>query len=222
MLSQASQEQRLAQLATVDQQRELMKYMKGLNQWLERDVKNRREEFKDVFQTVEDLRRQIRGMRRKKGKGDGDRRDQGRRTSRLRTPSSGLQTIPSTPGPRSVAPQPQRWTAVPALLQPLPVHSQTQQRIFAGDSRTQGSGSRVSFVPAAVQSPSRPQLVQPHRNGQLRAQQQPTIILLPPQGQLPGQIAQSNFHPSPVDWGYPEFGDERGRRNGTRRSRGRR
>ena len=36
-----SQENHLAQLATVDQQRELMRYMRGLNEWLERDVYDR-------------------------------------------------------------------------------------------------------------------------------------------------------------------------------------
>ena len=42
------QENRLAQLATVDQQRELMRYMRGLNEWLERDVYDRQSELRGV------------------------------------------------------------------------------------------------------------------------------------------------------------------------------
>ena len=41
-----SQENRLAQLATVEQQRELMRYMRGLNEWLERDVHDRQSEMR--------------------------------------------------------------------------------------------------------------------------------------------------------------------------------
>ena len=39
------QENHLAQLATVDQQHELMRYMRGLNEWLERDVYGRQSEL---------------------------------------------------------------------------------------------------------------------------------------------------------------------------------
>ncbi|KAG1819261.1 uncharacterized protein BJ212DRAFT_1345067, partial [Suillus subaureus] len=41
-------EHRLAQLATVDQQRELMRYMRGLNEWLERDVQDRQAELRGL------------------------------------------------------------------------------------------------------------------------------------------------------------------------------
>ena len=57
------QENRLAQLATVDQQRELMRYMRGLNEWLERDVYDRQSELRGVVACVEQLRHDIRGMR---------------------------------------------------------------------------------------------------------------------------------------------------------------
>jgi hypothetical protein len=57
------QENRLAQLATVDQQRELMRYMRGLNEWLERDVHNRQSELWGVVARVDQLRDDIRGIR---------------------------------------------------------------------------------------------------------------------------------------------------------------
>lgn len=50
------QENRLAQLATVDQQRELMRYMRGLNEWLERDVHDRQAELRGVSARVDRLR----------------------------------------------------------------------------------------------------------------------------------------------------------------------
>ena len=57
------QESRLAQLATVDQQRELMRYMRGLNEWLERDVYDRQSELRGVIARVEQLSQDIRGIR---------------------------------------------------------------------------------------------------------------------------------------------------------------
>jgi predicted nucleic acid-binding Zn-ribbon protein len=57
------QENRLAQLATVDQQRELTRYMRGLNEWLERDVYDRQSELRDVVAHVEQLSHDIRGIR---------------------------------------------------------------------------------------------------------------------------------------------------------------
>ena len=57
------QENRLAQLATVDQQREFARYMGGLNDWLERDVYNRQSELRDVVARVEQLSHDIRGIR---------------------------------------------------------------------------------------------------------------------------------------------------------------
>ena len=50
------QENRLAQLATIDQQREIMRYMRGLNEWLERDVHDRQEEIRAVAARVDQLR----------------------------------------------------------------------------------------------------------------------------------------------------------------------
>lgn len=57
------QENRLAQLATVDQQRELMRYMRGLNGWLERDVRDRQSELRGVIARVDQLRDDLQGMR---------------------------------------------------------------------------------------------------------------------------------------------------------------
>ena len=199
-----------------------MRYMKGVNEWLERDVRNRREEFRDVFQTVQDLRRQIMGMR-KKGRGNRDRdtrrTEEVRRTPSSRTrpettmrmdmpqSSSGTQ-VPTTP----VGPQPQRWTAVPALIQPYP---QQQRTPVARDNSSRAGGSRVPFVPPTTTT--------------TRMQAQPTIILLPQVGggarvpPPPGQAAAAAAHPSfhPVNWRYPQ-GREQQRlveRGGTRRSR---
>lgn len=49
----------MAQLATVDQQRELMRYMRGLNEWLGRDVADRQNELRGVSARVDELRRDL-------------------------------------------------------------------------------------------------------------------------------------------------------------------
>lgn len=56
------QENRLAQLATVDQQRELMRYMRGLNEWLEQDVHDRQNEIRGVRDRVERLGQDVRSL----------------------------------------------------------------------------------------------------------------------------------------------------------------
>lgn len=43
-------------MATVDQQRELMRYMRGLNGWLERDVHDRQAELLGVSARLDQLR----------------------------------------------------------------------------------------------------------------------------------------------------------------------
>lgn len=53
---------RLAQLATVEQQREIMRYMRGLNEWLERDVHDRQSEIRGVVARVEQLGHDLRGL----------------------------------------------------------------------------------------------------------------------------------------------------------------
>ncbi|KAJ7922246.1 hypothetical protein B0H13DRAFT_2411739 [Mycena leptocephala] len=53
---------RLAQLATVDQQRELMRYMRGLNEWLPRDVHDRQAALQGVIARVERLSANIQTM----------------------------------------------------------------------------------------------------------------------------------------------------------------
>jgi hypothetical protein len=45
----------LAAVATVDQQRELMRYMRGLNEWLERDVHERQAELRGVSTKIDHL-----------------------------------------------------------------------------------------------------------------------------------------------------------------------
>ncbi|KAJ6463887.1 hypothetical protein C8R45DRAFT_502593 [Mycena sanguinolenta] len=59
-LMEILRENRLAQLATVDQQRELMRYMRGLNEWLERDVRDRQAELRGVVARVDQLREEMR------------------------------------------------------------------------------------------------------------------------------------------------------------------
>ncbi|KAF8555422.1 hypothetical protein OG21DRAFT_1507715 [Imleria badia] len=52
-------EHRLAQLATVDQQRESMRYMSGLSDWLARDVQDRKAELRAVSVRVDHLREDL-------------------------------------------------------------------------------------------------------------------------------------------------------------------
>ena len=53
------QENCLAQLATVDQQWELMRYMQGLNEWLEHNVYDQQSELQGVVAHVEQLSHKI-------------------------------------------------------------------------------------------------------------------------------------------------------------------
>ena len=50
------QENRLAQTATLEQQQEITRYMRSLNDWLERDVSSRQEEIRAVAARVDQLR----------------------------------------------------------------------------------------------------------------------------------------------------------------------
>ncbi|KAG6330770.1 hypothetical protein ID866_8320 [Astraeus odoratus] len=58
-LMEILREHRLAQLATVDQQRELMRYMRGLNDWLARDVNDRQAELRGVTARIDQLRAEL-------------------------------------------------------------------------------------------------------------------------------------------------------------------
>jgi len=62
LLNTRTKENRLAQLATVDQQREVMGYLRGLNEWLELDVHNRQSEIKGIYTTVNQISRDIHEM----------------------------------------------------------------------------------------------------------------------------------------------------------------
>jgi hypothetical protein len=46
----------MAQVATIEQQREIMRYMTGLNDWLGRDVHDRQEEIRAVTSRIDQLR----------------------------------------------------------------------------------------------------------------------------------------------------------------------
>ncbi|KAJ7507211.1 hypothetical protein B0H11DRAFT_1970750 [Mycena galericulata] len=61
-LMEILRENRLAQLATIDQQRELTRYMRGLNEWLERGVHDRQAELHGVVARVDQLRGDIRAQ----------------------------------------------------------------------------------------------------------------------------------------------------------------
>ncbi|THH31833.1 hypothetical protein EUX98_g2343 [Antrodiella citrinella] len=48
-------ENRHAHVATIDQQREMMRYLRGLNEWLERDVRDRQNEMRSVTERIREL-----------------------------------------------------------------------------------------------------------------------------------------------------------------------
>ncbi|CAA7269900.1 unnamed protein product [Cyclocybe aegerita] len=108
-LMEILRENRLAQLATVDQQRELMRYMRGLNEWLERDVHDRQSELRGVVARVDQLSDYIRDMQ--------------RHARAASTPSSTTESDtqvfypPGPPGPSM--PQPQPYGGYPAGFQPF-------------------------------------------------------------------------------------------------------
>ncbi|KAF9480340.1 hypothetical protein BDN70DRAFT_877714 [Pholiota conissans] len=56
---QLLQETRLAQLATIEQQRELVKYVQDLHHWIERDVQERKSEREDLSMRIERLNEDV-------------------------------------------------------------------------------------------------------------------------------------------------------------------
>ena len=60
LLIASLQQSRLAQTASIDQQREIMRYLHGLNSWLERDVRDRQEEIRSIGARVDALRNEMR------------------------------------------------------------------------------------------------------------------------------------------------------------------
>ncbi|EFI27493.1 hypothetical protein CC1G_15528 [Coprinopsis cinerea okayama7 len=123
-LMEILRENRLAQLATVDQQRELMRYMRGLNEWLERDVYDRQNELRGVMARVEALRDELRNMQ-----------TAGTETSST-TESPMIVNIPGQP-PGPGMPQPQipigfQPTGYPQFPQPvIPPHTAPTPTIHA-------------------------------------------------------------------------------------------
>ncbi|KAF8958935.1 hypothetical protein BDZ97DRAFT_1761747 [Flammula alnicola] len=107
-LMEILRENRLAQLATVDQQRELMRYMRGLNEWLERDVHDRQSEIRGVVARVEQLSHDLRGMqmrgRRPASRSSGS--SDGSETEIIHYPAQGPQ-------------MPQPFTGLPPTFQPF-------------------------------------------------------------------------------------------------------
>ena len=57
MSPSCSQENRQTQRASIDQQREIMRYLRSLNDWFERDVRDRYNEMRSLAERVDELRR---------------------------------------------------------------------------------------------------------------------------------------------------------------------
>jgi len=57
-----SQENRLAQTATVDQQRELMQYVRGLNGWMGHEFGERHDDLRRLRAAFEQLGRDVRDL----------------------------------------------------------------------------------------------------------------------------------------------------------------
>ncbi|KAL0952250.1 hypothetical protein HGRIS_006540 [Hohenbuehelia grisea] len=106
-LAEILRENRLAQLATVDQQRELMRYMRGLNEWLERDVHDRQAELRGVFARVEQLANYVRNV------GEGVAQRPGEPPSMSSESSSSEEGGPPFPQPMMGMPQPQTGPGFP-------------------------------------------------------------------------------------------------------------
>ncbi|KAL0946096.1 hypothetical protein HGRIS_012361 [Hohenbuehelia grisea] len=106
-LAEILRENRLAQLATVDQQRELMRYMRGLNEWLERDVHDRQAELRGVSARVEQLANYVRNV------GEGVGRRPGGPPSMSSESSSSEEGGPPFPQPMMGMPQPQPGPVFP-------------------------------------------------------------------------------------------------------------
>ncbi|KAF8195011.1 hypothetical protein BJ912DRAFT_957910 [Pholiota molesta] len=58
-MMQILQETRLAQLATIEQQRELIQYVQGLHEWLERDAVERKSERENLVSRIDRLNSDI-------------------------------------------------------------------------------------------------------------------------------------------------------------------
>ncbi|KAF9557793.1 hypothetical protein CPC08DRAFT_764341 [Agrocybe pediades] len=110
-LMEILRENRLAQLATVDQQRELMRYMRGLNEWLERDVHDRQSEIRGVVARVEQLGRDLHGIQ-MQGLGRPSPSSSGDSSS-----SSGETEVYTVPGGVQM---PRPWDGLPSTFQPYP------------------------------------------------------------------------------------------------------
>ncbi|KAH7882953.1 hypothetical protein F5I97DRAFT_157718 [Phlebopus sp. FC_14] len=126
-------EHRLAQLATVDQQRELMRYMHGLNQWLERDVHDRQAELRSVTARLDQLRADVLG--------------------RL--------GVGAAPGARMQMPEPQHAQPGPFVVPPVPNGAAAgpvppPQLIgqFPVGFVPQGAALQTPVVPAVARTPS--------------------------------------------------------------------
>lgn len=107
----------MAQLATVDQQRELMRYMGGLNDWLARDVQDRQAELRAVTARIDQLRDDL-GRMGPVGAGPGWRSIRILHGSRIDTlPPTGMrmpEPAPQQPGGFGIQPPP------PGVLGPVP------------------------------------------------------------------------------------------------------
>ncbi|KAJ7747892.1 hypothetical protein DFH07DRAFT_942325 [Mycena maculata] len=163
-LMEILRENRLAQLATVDQQRELMRYMRGLNEWLERDVHDRHAELQGVVARVDQLREEMRRVPAQGPPGP----DRGSDSS----------SSDGGDGPPIVIPgqQDQRPVIPPLGFQPYPRgYAPVIPPVVPGDGRVvPGDGREPPFIPQFPNIPVIPQGLPP-----------PGPVLWQPQGPGP-------------------------------------
>lgn len=67
---ESPQENRLAQVATIEQQREIMRYLRNLNDWLDRDVHDRQSEIRSVTERVDFLSNLLNQVLQTRGEGE--------------------------------------------------------------------------------------------------------------------------------------------------------
>ncbi|TCD63586.1 hypothetical protein EIP91_005194 [Steccherinum ochraceum] len=135
-------ENRHAQVATIDQQREMMRYLRGLNEWLERDVRDRQDEMRSVTERIRELNNLVEQLM------QGGRPAEG---VQMQAPGVGVPPPPTiiTSGPGMVQPPPPTVVMQPAPGQPLPPgfvpHGQMHAPVIP--SPPEGYGAPGGFMP---------------------------------------------------------------------------
>ncbi len=140
-----------------------MRYMRGLNEWLERDVHDRQNEFRGIHARVEQLSRDIQGMR-------------GMHLSNFLVKMCLMRDLGRRPTPPS---------------SPSTEESETAIRYNFPTAPPQFPGIPPGFQPYPVDRPVFPPVIPPEiRTSPVIPQPQPTIIVQPggvmPGGVMPG------------------------------------